>query len=148
MAEGTPRRAEPLDAGAAARLEFLRAQECEPPHRGAAVAGRAGAPRAPARGEDGHRPLYEDQGLAFASGVGTALDAQNVVKRHFKPLLRRARLPPIRFRDLRHSCLSVLAQRGEPIRDLQALAGHATAAFTLHRYTPITTLQRGEPQTQ
>jgi integrase len=25
--------------------------------------------------------------------------------------------------------------RGEPIRDLQALAGHATAAFTLQRYT-------------
>jgi integrase len=32
-------------------------------------------------------------------------------------------------------CLSLLAQRGEPIRDLQALAGHATAAFTLQRYT-------------
>jgi integrase len=42
---------------------------------------------------------------------------------------------PIRFHDLRHSCLSLLAQRGEPIRDLQALAGHATAAFTLQRYT-------------
>jgi integrase len=37
--------------------------------------------------------------------------------------------------DLRHSCLSLLAQHGEPIRDLQALAGHATAAFTLQRYT-------------
>ncbi len=46
-----------------------------------------------------------------------------------------AALPPIRFHDLRHSCLSLLAQRGEPIRDLQALAGHATAAFTLQRYT-------------
>jgi integrase len=43
--------------------------------------------------------------------------------------------PPIRFPDLRHRCLSLLAQRGEPIRDLQALAGHATAAFTLQRYT-------------
>jgi hypothetical protein len=28
-----------------------------------------------------------------------------------------------------------VAQRGESIRDLQALAGHATAAFTLQRYT-------------
>jgi integrase len=43
--------------------------------------------------------------------------------------------PPIRYHDLRHSCLSLLAQRGEPLRDLQALAGHATAAFTLQRYT-------------
>jgi integrase len=78
---------------------------------------------------------YADSGLVFASGKGTPLEAQNVVNRHFKPLLDRAGLPPVRFHDLRHSCLSLLAQRGEPIRDLQALAGHATAAFTLQRYT-------------
>lgn len=71
----------------------------------------------------------------FATGEGRPLDAQNVVNGFFKPLLVRAGLPPIRFHDLRHSCLSLLAQRGEPIRDLQALAGHATAAFTLQRYT-------------
>jgi integrase len=71
----------------------------------------------------------------FASNKGTPLDAQNIVNRYFKPLLERAGLPPVRFHDLRHSCLSLLAQHGEPIRDLQALAGHATAAFTLQRYT-------------
>jgi integrase len=80
-------------------------------------------------------PLYRDGGLVFGSRHGTPLDAQNVVNRYYKPLLKRAGLPPIRFHDLRHSCLSLLAQRGEPIRDLQALAGHATAAFTLQRYT-------------
>jgi integrase len=80
-------------------------------------------------------PLYRDAGLVFASRHGTPIDAQNVVNRYYKPLLKRAGLPPIRFHDLRHSCLSLLAQRGEPIRDLQALAGHATAAFTLQRYT-------------
>ena len=80
-------------------------------------------------------PLYADQGLVFANRTGGPLEAQNVMNRHFKPLLQRAGLPPIRFHDLRHSCLSLLAQRGEPIRDLQALAGHATAAFTLQRYT-------------
>ncbi len=71
----------------------------------------------------------------FASQHGKPLDAQNVVNRSFKPLLAQAGLPVIRFHDLRHSCLSLLAQRGEPIRDLQALAGHATAAFTMQRYT-------------
>ena len=80
-------------------------------------------------------PLYRDGGLVFASGHGTPIDAQNVVNRYYKPLLKRAGLPPIRFHDLRHSCLSLLAQGGEPIRDLQALAGHATASFTLQRYT-------------
>ncbi len=71
----------------------------------------------------------------FANTSGGPVEAQNVVNRNFKPLLRRAGLPAIRFHDLRHSCLSLLAQRGEPIRELQALAGHATAAFTLQRYT-------------
>ncbi len=79
--------------------------------------------------------LWQDEGLVFTNTTGGPLDAQNIVNRHFKPLLSRAGLPPIRFHDLRHSCLSLLAQRGEPIRDLQALAGHATAAFTLQRYT-------------
>ena len=71
----------------------------------------------------------------FANLTDGPLDAQSVVNRDFKPLLKSAGLHPIRFHDLRHSCLSLLAQRGEPIRDLQALAGHATAAFTLQRYT-------------
>src|SRR5215210_2850412 len=61
--------------------------------------------------------LYRDEGLVFASRHGTPIDAQNVVNRYYKPLLKRASLPPIRFHDLRHSCLSLLAQRGEPIRD-------------------------------
>ena len=78
---------------------------------------------------------YEDSGLVFASQHGLPLDAQNVVNRSFKPLLERAGLPSIRFHDLRHSCLSLHAQSGEPMRDLQALAGHATASFTQQRYT-------------
>ena len=78
---------------------------------------------------------WHDGGLVFTNRTGGPLDAQNIVNRFYKPLLVRAGLPAIRFHDLRHSCLSLLAQRGEPIRDLQALAGHATAAFTLQRYT-------------
>ncbi len=78
---------------------------------------------------------WRENGLVFATKHGGPVEAQNVVNRHFKPLLERAGLPAIRFHDLRHSCLSLLAQRSEPIRDLQALAGHATAAFTLQRYT-------------
>jgi integrase len=79
---------------------------------------------------------WQENGLVFTSKHGKPLDAQNFVNRHYKPLLKRA-ASPIRFHDLRHSCLSLLAQRNEPIRDLQALAGHATAAFTLQRYTHL-----------
>jgi integrase len=51
---------------------------------------------------------YEDPGLVFASSKGTPIDAQNVVNRYYKPVLKRAGLPRIRFHDLRHSCLSLL----------------------------------------
>jgi integrase len=78
---------------------------------------------------------YEYSQLVFATGKDTPLDARNIINRSFNPLLVKARLPPIQFHDLRHSCLLLLAQRGKPIRDLQALAGHNTAAFILQRYT-------------
>jgi integrase len=36
---------------------------------------------------------YEDSGLIFATRKSTPMDAQNVINRHFKPLLNRAGLP-------------------------------------------------------
>jgi hypothetical protein len=56
-------------------------------------------------------------GLVFATTIGTAVDAQNVVNRHFKPLLRRAGLPEIRWHDLRHTCAMLLAVLGSVAAD-------------------------------
>jgi integrase len=36
---------------------------------------------------------FKDSNLIFATGKGTPLDAQNIVNRHFKRLLKRAGLP-------------------------------------------------------
>jgi integrase len=78
---------------------------------------------------------YEDSGLVFATAKGTPLDAQNVVNRHFKPLLRRAGLPDIRWHDLRHSCFTLLLSRGVHPKFVQHLAGHASIQLTLDRYS-------------
>ena len=78
---------------------------------------------------------YEDDGLVFATGLGTPLDAQNVVNRYFKPLLRRAGLPGIRWHDLRHSCFTLLLSRGIHPKYVQHLAGHASIQLTLDRYS-------------
>ena len=53
---------------------------------------------------DRAKGLWGDPDLVFASTIGTVLDPSNVVDRSFKPLLRRAGLPNIRFHDLRHAC--------------------------------------------
>jgi len=78
---------------------------------------------------------YEDSGLLFATGKGTPLDAQNIVNRHFKPLLNRVGLPPIRWHDLRHTCATLLLARGVHPKLVQHLLGHASITMTLDRYS-------------
>lgn len=79
--------------------------------------------------------LYEDEGLVFASEVGTPLDAQNVVNRSFKPLLKKAGLPSIRFHDLRHTCATLLLAKGVHPKLVQALLGHASIGITMDLYS-------------
>jgi len=79
--------------------------------------------------------LYEDEGLLFASEIGTPLDAQNVVNRSFKPLLESAGLPSIRFHDLRHTCATLLLAKGVHPKLVQALLGHASIGITMDLYS-------------
>ena len=78
---------------------------------------------------------WQDNGLVFSTGKGTPLDAQNVVNRHLKPLLRRSGLPDVRWRDLRHSCATLLLGRGVHPKLVQHLLGHASITMTLDRYS-------------
>ena len=79
--------------------------------------------------------LYRDEWLVFASEIGTPLDAQNVVNRSFKPLLRRAGLPGIRFHNLRHTCATLLLAKGVHPKLVQALLGHASIGITMDIYS-------------
>ena len=82
-----------------------------------------------------HSDLYEDQGLIFATNVGTPFNPENLVKRSFKPLLSKAALPEIRFHDLRHTCATLLLGRSVHPKIVQELLGHATIAMTLDTYS-------------
>ena len=81
--------------------------------------------------------MYEDQGLIFANETGGLLDAQNIVNRHFKPLLKRVGLPPIRLYDLRHSHATLLMAAGEHPKVVQERLGHSTITLTLDTYTHV-----------
>jgi integrase len=78
---------------------------------------------------------YEDSGLVFATGKGTPIDAQNIVNRYFKPLLKRAELPDIRWHDLRHTYATLLLARGTHPTYVQKSLGHASVQLTLDRYS-------------
>jgi integrase len=81
--------------------------------------------------------LYADQGLVFASEIGTPLNRHNVNGRSFKPLLVRAELPDIRFHDLRHTCATLLLGKGVHPKFVQELLGHANIAITLDTYSHV-----------
>jgi integrase len=79
---------------------------------------------------------WTDNGLVFTTTtIGTPLEAQKIVNRHFKPLLRRTGLPNIRWHDLRHTCATLLLGRGVHPKMVQHLIGHASIQLTLDRYS-------------
>ena len=78
---------------------------------------------------------YGGSGLVFATGKGTPIDAQNIINRFFKPLLKRAQLPDIRWHDLRHTYATLLLARGTHPTYVQKSLGHASVQLTLDRYS-------------
>ena len=78
---------------------------------------------------------YGDSGLVFATSKGTPHDSQNIVNRYFKPLLKRAELPYIRWHDLRHTYATLLLARGTHPTYVQKSLGHASVQLTLDRYS-------------
>jgi integrase len=72
----------------------------------------------------------------FCTSNGTPINPRNLV-RDFKAFLRRANLPDIRFHDLRHSCASLLAAQGVPVRVAMDILGHTNIATTQNIYTHV-----------
>jgi integrase len=92
------------------------------------------SPQAPTTGEargDGLRGLR----ARVCHRQGYPLDAQNIIHRFFKPLLKRAELPDIRWHDLRHTYATLLLARGTHPTYVQKSLGHASVQLTLDRYS-------------
>ncbi|HZB81786.1 MAG TPA: tyrosine-type recombinase/integrase [Rubrobacteraceae bacterium] len=81
--------------------------------------------------------LWHDHDLVFCTTAGKPLDFRNVATGSFKPLLKKAELPDIRFHDLRHTCATLLLSRGHHPKLVQELLGHASVALTLDRYSHV-----------
>jgi integrase len=80
---------------------------------------------------------WDDQDLVFANEVGRPIEAQNLMARSFRPLLKKAGLPPIRFHDLRHTAATLLLGRGINPKIVSELLGHASVTITLDRYSHV-----------
>lgn len=76
--------------------------------------------------------------LVFATSEGTPLMPRNLLKRHFKPILKSANLPEtIRLYDLRHSCATLLLTAEENPKVVSERLGHANITLTLDTYSHV-----------
>ena len=83
-------------------------------------------------------PLWQENGLIFATERGTPLNRHNLGSRSFKPLLKRAGLPQsTRFHDLRHTCATLLLVQGIHPKVVQELLGHSNVGITLDTYSHV-----------
>ncbi len=73
----------------------------------------------------------------FSSKNGNSLSVHNLHNRSWKPLLRDARLPDIRFHDLRHTCATLLLSKGVHPKLVQELLGHSSIEITLDTYSHV-----------
>ena len=81
--------------------------------------------------------LWRENGLIFASESGSPHSRQHVTAHRFKPLLRRAGLPEIRFHDLRHTCATLLLSKNVNPKVVSEMLGHASIAITLDTYSHV-----------
>lgn len=78
--------------------------------------------------------LPSDLDLVFPSGARTPTDAANMLKRRFFPALNRAKLPRIRFHDLRHTFAALVWDQTKDPKYLQVQLGHSSVQMTLDIY--------------
>jgi integrase len=81
--------------------------------------------------------LWSENGLIFASEAGEPLDRRYITTHRFKPLLKRAKLPQIRFHDLRHTCATLLLSKNVNPKVVSEMLGHASIAITLDTYSHV-----------
>ena len=81
--------------------------------------------------------LWQENGLIFASEVGKPMDRRYVTTHRFKPLLKRAGLPQVRFHDLRHTCTTLLLSKNVNPKVVSEMLGHASIAITLDTYSQV-----------
>jgi len=85
-------------------------------------------------GDEGHADLRSH---VFCTAAGKPLHYNNLINRSFLPLLEKAKLPRMRFHNLRHTHASQLLRTGEHIKVVSERLGHSSAAFTLVVYSHL-----------
>lgn len=80
---------------------------------------------------------YNEQNLILCSIMGEPVNPESV-SRNFKKDLEAAKMPDIRFHDLRHCHASMLLEQGIDLKTISDRLGHSTIIMTADIYSHIT----------
>ncbi len=89
--------------------------------------------------EKANAKRWSDYNLIFCNRKGNPESTPNLLKRHFRPILEAAGLPPeFRMYDLRHSCATLLLEKNINPKIVQERLGHSSITLTLNTYSHVT----------
>jgi integrase len=83
-------------------------------------------------------PDWHEHDLVFPNGIGKPAAAGHILQREFYPLLERAKLPHIRFHDLRHTAATLMMLQGTPPKVVSEMLGHSQTGITMDLYSHVT----------
>jgi integrase len=87
---------------------------------------------------------WEDCDLVFANEVGRPIEAGNLLRRSYWPLLEKAELPRIRFHDLRHTAATLALAQNQNPKKVSEMLGHSKVGITLDLYSHVTPTMQDE----
>lgn len=88
------------------------------------------------------QPKADDEPWVFSTSDGKPLNARNVLRTYWRDL-EIAKLPRLRFHDLRHTAATLLLQTGAHPKVVQEQLGHASIKLTMDTYSHVLpTLQK------
>jgi integrase len=83
-------------------------------------------------------PNWKAYDLVFCTHEGKPLQRRNVLRRHFRPVLKRAGLPAVlNLYSLRHSCATLLLAAGVNPKIVSERLGHTSIVLTLDTYSHV-----------
>ena len=90
------------------------------------------------RSESAQKSKVGSSEWVFPSPTGGPMSPDSVLHM-LQRVLKRARLPRIRFHDLRHTFATMALQNGVDVKTVSSMLGHYSAGFTLDTYAHVTT---------
>jgi integrase len=87
--------------------------------------------------------LWQEQDLVFGDELGGPL-APSHQSATFKTVAEAAKLPVIRFHDMRHTAATILLAKGVHVKLVSEMLGHSTIVLTLDTYSHLIPAMHGD----